>query len=558
MYRIRVWVMGEAKARDALLKLLFAFLFAVGLFSFQVFTAERVGTDDLVQIGTAVNFIEGHGFVQLNASNDGTIEAVKFFAWPYGLRIVHVPLLLLTSGDVETALLLSKVLGFIVLLGGIASVVLISGFTNWVTTLSWMFFFSPLVYAPVRYMGAVDLITLGISLFAISCLYRFFTRGGALLQLFLFSVAVALLPHFRYAYLPQALMLVLLFIVIALLRREKWRISMAFLIIPLLGIVTAVNNPYFLRGASRTIEGSVKTQGVEEACSIYVPRIYAVLANAIIPDFILLNWAKKLNPDMSVHFIAFLMLCLAIISSVLLLYLLIGYLDRGCNPMNYAADSKLLESILTAIIVCDMVFYAYLYWSAPYTCEQLTSEVFAYKSLAVVNRYFAPMQTIAVLLFMFYSYKKKYVVLRMAWLSMVLFGCFHFGYLRTVFHPTDREANMNLLNNPEGSYNDARRIGDLVRRMKTESLVYFGSYGRGAEESYRQVDPWVYAKANGAVMVHHDITTGWTGKTSADTILVLSGPIEKVNDFGSEWELIFEGKVYCLFVKRIAKSDENV
>jgi hypothetical protein len=522
--------------------LLVSFIFAVSLFSYRIFIAERVGTDDLVQIGTAVNFIDGYGFVQLNGGANATVTRQFFYDWPYALRVIHVPLLLLTSKDVETTILLSKVFGFIVLLLGFASVIAASGIPNKQSVMVWVFFCSPLVYAPVRYMGAVDLLTLGGSLFALSCLFFYFSEGRRVKHLVPFIICVALLPHCRYAYVPQTLMWLLLFVVVSIAKGGVVRSHIVALGIAVLGLVTAMSNPYFSSTSSKSMSSNLVAETAESFLLPIVPS-YAVFFNALIPDFMIIHAARKLLPDLSSGYVALMMLSFAIISMLLLARLAFQFLNRGWRMAPYLEGQKLLELLLVAFILCDLIFYLYLFRATSYTPDVVSSEQFSYKHLAVVNRYSAPMQVAALLLFLFYSELHRDRLLRMALVVSVLFGSVHLLYLSTVFDPLDRNLNMEKLNNPIGSYGDALMTGRLVREMKQEGMVYFIDEAKDVEGRYRQVTPWDMAKANAAVMVHGRVEHfHMPDHTDAAVLMVVPAGHKGADG----WQQIYAGNVYDL------------
>lgn len=52
----------------------FLFAFAVLLYSYQVCTTSRIGSDDIVQLSTAAHFIDGDGFVVQSADDLNVIK----------------------------------------------------------------------------------------------------------------------------------------------------------------------------------------------------------------------------------------------------------------------------------------------------------------------------------------------------------------------------------------------------------------------------------------------------------------------------------------------------
>lgn len=525
----------------------FLFSFAVLLYSYQVLVTSRVGNDSMRQLETAVNFIDGNGFVAQSSENLNEINSSQVLDWPYFYRILAVPVLFFTGSNVELSSLILGIIAFAFLLVAIWCFIKNIDLQNKNTILGLIFIFSAVSIAPLKYMGASDMFALGFSLLALIFLLNIFKDKNQIKYNALFFITIALLPQIRYAYVPVSIGFMIFYFIVVLYNKntfqKRWLFSLSAL--PLISVFFTITNNYFINTTSMFSGGNVYKPEIIEEKIFWLKPFYAPFSNSFFPDFILASFGMK-NQEVWNDIAYFAFLAFAVFSVLILIFLLINYFKESNSLKKLFALPKLPETALFILIGTTLLFYIFLYRNSAYSFNEITSTLILHEKLDVVNRYFGPIHVATYLLAIIYIVKYNSKFFKILIFSSVLFGCFHFAYLRTVYHPFNRSQNMDIVNNPEGSYNDIVKIGDIIRNeKKTKNVFYTSSIVKNKEnDNYRQVTPYLFAIANGAIRLN---TTEYLGNYKPDTQTVLHSNFNNGDFDFTDWEIIYVGRVYSLW-----------
>jgi hypothetical protein len=483
------------------------FAFAVIIYSYQTLTTSRVGSDQMIQLATAANFIDGNGFVVQSAENLSDISSEKVLSWPYFYRLVALPVLFITGSNVELSYLILEIIAFGLLLFAIWYFIKNCNLENRNVILSFVFLFVAIPIAPVKYMADSDMFALGFALLALSFLIEALKDKKRIKYIILFFISIAMLPQIRYAYVPVSIAFILLFFLVLYFNKseftKKW--TFIFIIIPIISLIFVLTNPYFLGTAEKyTVTSTAQISQIEQPIA-WIKPFYAPFFNSFFPDYILASFGQK-APELWAIIVLPVIAIFIISSLIILVFLLLNYFRRSKNISYLFSKEKLPETGLFVLVFSTMTLFLIIYRNFAYSKSQLLSATILYEKLAVVNRYFGPIHVAVYLLAIINIVKYNSKFFKLIIFVSVLFGLFHFAYLRTVYHPFNRTNNMDIVNNPPGSYNDAVEIGDIIKREKKTKSVFYTSLITNDKEdvNYRQINPNLFALANGAIMLNYN------------------------------------------------------
>lgn len=525
----------------------FLFAFAVLLYSYQVCTTSRIGSDDIVQLSTVAHFIDGDGFVVQSADDLNVIKSEKLLSWPYFYRLVAVPVMFITGSNVELTSLMLTIIAFAFLLLSIGYFIKNINLDKKKIILGLIFLFSAINTAPIKSMGSSDLFALGFSLLAIIFLLKVFNENEKLKYTLLFFCTVALLPQIRYAYVPVSMGFMVLYFIVLFINKlsfsKKW-LSL-FVVIPIISLFYVITNPYFLGTSERYTATSVSPILEAPETISWLKLFYAPFFNSFFPDYILVSFGQKF-PMIWEKIVIPVFAVFAILSMVILVFVFLHYFKKTKNIASLFTKEKLPETSLMVLAFSTLALYLIIYRNMGYSKSQLLSPVVLYEKLAVVNRYFGPIHIASYLLAIMYIVKYNSRFFKLLIFASVLFGFSHFVYLRTVYHPFSRTTNMDIVNNPPGSYYDNQNIGKIIKESRAHKTVFYTSEITNAKGNvnYRQMSPNLFAMANGAVMLSADARLD---AFDANKHHVYRSDFNTTEIDSDIWELVYSGNIYSLW-----------
>lgn len=453
----------------------------------------------------------------------------------------------ITGANVELSFLMLEIIAFAFLLLSIGYFIKNINLDKKKIILGLIFLFSAINTAPIKSMGSSDLFALGFSLLAIIFLLKVFNENEKLKYTLLFFVTVALLPQIRYAYVPVSMAFIVLYFMVLYFNKsifsKKWLCS--FVLLPIVSLISVVTNPYFIKISSRYSEGGVYIPEIIEQKILWLKPFYAPFFNSFFPDYILVSFGLR-NQTLWAHIAYFVFLFFALISIAILVVLLINYLKNVKSIKSLFTMQKLPETSLFVLLASTILFYFLIYRNSAYTHSEIQSNLILYEKLAVVNRYFGPIHIASYLLAIMYIVKYNSRFFKLLIFASVLFGFSHFVYLRTVYHPFSRTTNMDIVNNPPGSYYDIQNIGKIIKESRAHKTVFYTSEITNAKGSvnYRQMSPNLFAMANGAVMLSADARLD---AFDANKHHVYRSDFNTTEIDSDIWELVYSGNIYSLW-----------
>jgi hypothetical protein len=525
-------------------KVLFILFFlSVSIQAWTYFSHHRVGSDQMIQIGTAVGFLdEGKFNLEFARNIECDIEKRKIFEWPYFERILAVPILILTNKNPETTYLILKTVSFAFILFSLIFFLSTIYIARKRLLIALLIVFSSFALAPFKSLGDSDMFAVGFTFLALSFFLKHFQESKNNKWIILFFLTIAILPQIRYAFIPASITLLGLYIITSFIHKKSFKIMhLIFISIPFLSLISIVSNSYFIKQSARNT-AVIEIIKVDESIW-WMKSFYAVFFNAFIPDYIIISFTQKFKVFYE-NSALFIFASFSLISIIILIYILYYYFKKQSSILKLFNYEKLPETILMIVLFSDLLFYIFLGRNSSGSLKELYSETIVYGKLAVMNRYFGLMHFLILFLSIIFIFKYKSKLFKGFIYTSIFFGTLHFFYLRTVYHPFDRKYNMNIVNSPAGSYYDIQQIGEILRYEKKQKKVYFAhDFGSSIEEeNFRQITPRLIAMANHVVLLNS--LDGLNKEITKYNSIYYSS---MGNNLNQDWELVYKGNVYHLF-----------
>lgn len=511
------------------------------------YTTMRCGSDELVQLGTVVNFLQGEGFTLLQTNDGNIIENIVIEDWPYAYRIISVPFVWVTGGNIDMSFVLVLCLSYLVLFVVVGKIFRELGGANHLFMRNISFLYFALNISPVKFCAEIDLFTASLFLYGILILYRYIKKEDTPARLFGIMTVILLLPHFRYAYLAKSLALFGLLALLLMLFSKPQKY------IPILAVGAVLwslntywitSASYFQETAAHIVQTGTTTETVPDAGVSYWLYYYAPAFNSFFPDFIIFSFIKSAAPGLYAKGVFGLAVVFAFLSLLILGMMLSWFIKTYFPLKKEKLREQLLPFLLFAAAGINLLFLLAFYRLKTIQPEGVYSGSFFYTILSVTNRYFALFHLSIFILAVYFAFSLQKRFFQMVLISGLFFGGAHAAYLRTVFSTFDRMKNMDIVNLPVGSYNDSRHIGSLVNHARKENTktIYVHPIGEKAGDANRQIKPGLFLRTTGAVWT----TVPFIPQENQRLFLsVRKG--EKLPDLPGNFIPVYEGKVYDLF-----------
>jgi hypothetical protein len=524
-----------------------ALVLSLAIYAHNAFSTTRAGSDQLYQLGAAVNYLEENGFSLLSSYDFENIERKTLDKWPRFYLVLAVPVLALTGKNVELSFLLIRVMSFLVFLLSFLYVIknLDLRFKESISVLAGPIL--AILLVPVNYGGAADIFAISATLVSVVVLYRYWYENQSIKYVLLYFLLIALLPQIRYAYVPIAIAMIFFFLLVHFFVEKKlqnqWHYL--FVVLPICSLIYILSSSYFVQKSNKYLEAKTELPGLIENSIVWLKPFYAPFFNSFFPDYILLNFLSRFGFYDKVVLYTFALFIL--ISLIILFALVKNYLSKIKGLKSLFAKGKFIETSLFFIIAANIAVYILIYRNSNFMLEDIQSGLIFKRSLAVANRYFVPIHVSVFLLAIIYIVNENSNILKSVLFASVLFGCLHYTYLRViVYSPFDRAQNMDIVNLPEGSYNDMVAMSDIMRSYKIDGKVYFFSNVDSNNENFRQIKPGHFAVANGLIRVPKDDLR--IDKCNSSDKCILLQSISNTEDLSrDEWGLEYKGQIYSLY-----------
>jgi len=514
---------------------------------FLIYSRHKISTDDLTQLSTTVNFLNGFGFC-LKYYDGEFIMHQPVDSWPMLYRIIAIPFVFVTK-NIEISAMLIKTFSYLFLFFTLNSFFscLYTEKKQANIALNICFLFTTFSIAPFNYGGAADILSVCLVLFCFLFLYKFYFLKNKPKYIILFSLSIIMLINLRYAYLP-----IVFFILLCVLFLEiKFRTFKTNLLIKLLffsflslNLFLILTNSYFIKNTNIVLNAASENP---TTWSYY----YSIFFSPFFPDYIILNAINK-------YFLINNFLLYGFYSTIVLLNVSIGYFifkDNFKNFINSNFKNFFLEGSLLTCFVINVIslFFTFGVFASYSEKDFLDMNYFANALLATKNRYELLSITCVFLLVVYYALTSSRKIFKLLLLFAFVFNFIHFFYLGSRYS-SSRLKNMNIASLPNGSYNDCLKINSLIGSTKNKEVLFIENHSLKSEINKRQISPGKFAVSEGVTLFRKSNNTNESifranaNEFTFDKIVYCDLTLN-ANKYSNDYTCLYLGTVYSLFIK---------
>ena len=518
---------------------------------FLIYSRHKISTDDLTQLSTTFNFINGFGFC-LKYFDGEFVTHQSVDSWPMLYRIIAVPFVFITK-NIEISAMLIKVLTYLFLYFTLHSffscLFIMKKQANMALNICCLFAVTSI--APFNYGGVTDILSVCLVLFCFLFLYKFYFFKKNPKYIVLFYLSIMLLINLRYAYIP-----IVFFILFCVLFLEiKFKTFKSNLLIKLLffsfiglNLFFILTNNYFLNNTEFVLSSVLEKSTI---WSYY----YSIFFSPFFPDFIILNAINK-------YIISHSKVLYSFYSTVVLFTVSIGYFifrNSYKRFINYKFKAFFLEGSLVFCVLINLtsLFVPFGVFGT-YSEKNLTNvSYFTNGLLATQDRYQLLASVSIFILLLYYALISDKKIFQYLLISSFIFNLSHFVYLNTRYH-LSRYENMKITSLPMGSYNDCLKINSLIRFKEDKAVLFIENYNLNSELEQRQINPGKFAIAEGVTLFRNSKNTNEAvfrskmNTFSFDKIVYCDLTLNS-SKYSKGYSCLYLGDVYSLFKKNARK-----
>ena len=349
----------------------------------KTFTRERPITDELKQLASAKNFIEG--FNGCYKYFDGShIILISSFQWPLFYRFISLPFVYFINNNIVVIYIL-KVISIIFLFLSLRFLfkrLFSNELRNLALNISILFIAFSI--APFNYGSTIDIASVSVFIFTVSFSFKYFFENQSKKTILAIFLLIILLINMRYAYLAKAIA-ILIFIFSIDLYKKTLKTHLLLKII--LSAIVFVNvyliyiSEYF-QSTSNNIVFNANLNVIES----YWHMLYALFVIPFFPDFIIFNFLNKLLGEFIINNYLLFVTVAMLISGILFYFIsknMLKSLKRFTFKSNYVILMLAYGVLLNLMLI--VAIYGLKYF---YTIEKINNVYsFIYGGIAIYNRY---------------------------------------------------------------------------------------------------------------------------------------------------------------------------
>jgi hypothetical protein len=444
-------------------------IFGVLLNFGNVYLYYRVGADQLLQIGSAVNFLKGNGF-SLAYFFDSGITHLRLYSWPPLYSMVAVPLLWLSGNDVTVTVLTIYFFSFSLFFGAIK--LFAETFFEDKMIVNSLLLFLSFSYAPLRSYGEIDILSVALYFIGVLAAIKIVNTNKVELKWLLLCCAIMfLLPMSRYAYIPQAIVIP---IAIFWWYWKKGNLASGMkILLPLIvcftvGVALVIFNEYFYVKAAKyfALDGVLKLPKTPYAApmpaithSSGFSRLYNALFSGLFPDYIFLSFLKRFSFYSRIVWWA---MGAIFIVNIFIAFKLFRYFKNELRKLN---DKQITQLMLMLTIVANILLFMAIYRTKTMSVEQILSGDAFYRFMSVTTRYVAPAAISTLFVIFYLAFGSSHLWAKVIVGFSVAFGLVYFVYNKASFSIYDREKNLYYSNLPYGSTNELMALRERLKNI---------------------------------------------------------------------------------------------
>ena len=515
---------------------------------FLIYSRHKISYDDLIQLSTTVNYLNGYGFCLKFYDGEYIIhEAVN--SWPMLYRIIAVPFVFFTN-NVEISAILIKVFSYLFLYFTLYSFFscLFNHKRQVNLALNICFLFTAISIAPFNYGGVTDLLSVCLVLFCFLLLYKFYFLKNDPKFIILFSLSIMLLINLRYAYFP-IVFLILLFVLFLEIKFKTFKNN---LLIKLLFFSFLILNLFYIITNSQFLETTEVVLNLVEKESTIWSYYYSIFFAPFFPDFILLNALDKV-------FVSNNLILYSFFFSVCLFTLFVGWFIFRTSYKRFVVSEFKGVFLEFSLIICILITLFSLFFTfgvfGSYTEKNMVNlSYFTNALLACQDRYELLAFISIFILVLYYALISDKKIFQYLLISSFIFNLSHFIYLNTRYN-LSRYENMKIASLPEGSYNDCLNINDLLIKEQNHNILFIENYKLNSELEKRQINPGKYIVSAGLTLFinypksRKAIKRERFNKNTFDKI-VYCDLTKNSNLYLEKYNCTYSGYIYSLFEQK--------
>lgn len=507
------------------------------------YTRLRINSDQIFQFGSVFNFFDGNGLT-CSFYNENHIYFYSVNQWPYLYRLIVSPILYLTQ-DLEITAILTLFFSYIFLICALKAF-----FKNESSKDHFYLFinictlFIAFCVAPFKYGTDVDIIALSIFLLLVSKTNDYY-HSFSFKDLSYAGFLIILLINLRYLYIP-IISFYLLLLIIKEIKYKQFKINlrakiffMSFLIV---NLIFLMSSQYFSDSTSSIVlkSNTDNTSWFMISSESYWSVYSGLVTNGFFPDFILYKVLFLIFEEKIFQNYTYFVFFLATFGAIIFLFLL-SFIKKQKQKI-----FLLLSGALGNIILLSLVFKNHT-WPIS-TINDIN--LIIYDGLTTFNRYSILIYSSIFIYSLIIAIQNRVRILRVMILLSFVFGLTNTIYLQIKFF-SSRSENMNLMNSPNGSYNDCVKIGEILKSIKNEEKTIL--FNKKYQTPYRQISPTKFAQGLGITISSKSISPNFIKKqkTSLKTFdkILLCDLTKNMKTYEKDCDIIYKGKVYSLFLQ---------
>ena len=515
---------------------------------FLIYSRHKVSYDDLTQLSTAVNYLNGDGFCIKFYDGEYLIyEAVN--SWPMLYRILAIPFVFFIN-NIELSSMLLKIFTYLFLYLTLYYVFssLLKSKKKVNTALNICFCFITISIAPFNYGGVTDI--LSVCFIVLCCLftYKYFFIKTLPKYLLLFFLCIIITLNLRYAYIPTVLIVLFCFFLLEIkyeTLKKKIFLKVCLLFALSVNLFFIITNDYFMSNTEALMTL------VEENKSIW-SFYYSIFFAPLFPDFIILSAINKfffINNEVYYSFYF----------GVVLFSCIVGYRVFSFFYMRFiklSIRNIFLESCLVFCVLLNLLSL-FITFGVLRTYDKnnlIDVDFFLNARLASQDRYELLSFVAFFILVTYYSLIADKKIFRYLLISSFIFNLSHFIYLNTRYS-LSRYENMKITSLPEGSYNDCLNINNLLVKEENPNILFVENYKFNSEIEKRQINPGKYVVSLGLTLfidyqkTRKAIKRERLNKNTFDKI-VYCDFTKNSNLYLKKYNCTYSGYIYSLFEKK--------
>ena len=525
---------------DRILILSLSFLFIC----FKIFTREKPNTDELIQIGSAKNFLNGFGFC-LKYFNGQYLIFKNSFEWPLFYRVFSLPFILMFKNSILVIYIL-RIFSFIILFTSF-KFFFNSLYVGFKRNLAFNVcaLFAAFSVAPFNYGSSIDIISVATFLLIVTFSFKYFYFGLRKKSLFILFFFIILLVNMRFAYVPKVMAFVAFIMVFDFFKNgiKKNLLAKVFLLsVVIINICVIIFSDYF-----QSTSNNVIFERDRDFYS-YWNILYGLFVIPFFSDFTIYNFLYKIfNFSLTSNYIYF------VFSVGLFGIIIFSFMVKNIARVfirNERPTTFILSLLVFGCLINFTIIFIIYGFKTFYPMEKI-NDVYSliYSGLALYDRYLLLSSCCLFILSLHLALEINSRFFKALIVSSFIFSLAHSVHLSKKYS-ISRLKNTSFFSLPEGSYNDMENIYKIISCK--ENVLFIDSLGNN--KINRQLSPELIAQSNGVTLYNKGFEESSHKKkvnysfSDFNEIIYCDLTTESIK-YLNNYVCLYSGNIYSIFKK---------